>query len=153
MRKDFDYIKAKVASTLPFTKYFQSGTLGSGLAILSRFPILSSSYIKFTLAGRPLKVLQGDFYVGKGCGSVCIDHPEIGLMDIYTTHVSIFCSLFTISQTTAYAWVLVTSRVRRRWRLRGSKNHRMLADCKQCKSFSGSGQTCHLGKFKYAWFE
>ncbi|KAG2207380.1 hypothetical protein INT47_006855 [Mucor saturninus] len=82
MRKDFDYIKAKVGSKLPFTKYFQSGTLGSGLAILSRFPILSSSYLKFTLAGRPLKVLQGDFYVGKGCGSVCIDHPEIGLMDL-----------------------------------------------------------------------
>lgn len=67
-----------------------SGTLGSGLAILSRFPILSSSYLKFTLAGRPLKVLQGDFYVGKGCGSICIDHPDIGLMDIYTTHASIF---------------------------------------------------------------
>ncbi|CEP15902.1 hypothetical protein [Parasitella parasitica] len=63
------------------------GTLGSGLVILSRFPILSSSYLKFTLAGKPLKVFQGDFYVGKGCGSVCIDHPEIGLMDVYTTHL------------------------------------------------------------------
>lgn len=64
-----------------------SGTLGSGLAILSRFPILSSSYLKFTLAGKPLKVFQGDYYVGKGCGSVCIDHPEVGLIDVYTTHV------------------------------------------------------------------
>lgn len=34
-----------------------------------------------------MKVFQGDFYVGKGCGSVCIDQPEIGLIDIYTTHV------------------------------------------------------------------
>lgn len=63
--------------------------MGSGLAILSRFPILSSTYLKFTLAGRPLKILQGDFYVGKGCGSVCVDHPDIGLVDIYTTHVNI----------------------------------------------------------------
>ncbi|KAG2230775.1 hypothetical protein INT48_001677 [Thamnidium elegans] len=80
MRDDFEYMKAKVATKLPFTKYFSSGTLGSGLAILSRFPILSSTYLKFTLAGRPLKILQGDFYVGKGCGSVCVDHPEIGLL-------------------------------------------------------------------------
>ena len=72
---------------LVFTHYYRSGTLGSGLAILSRFPILSSFYLKFTLAGKPLKVFQGDFYVGKGCGSVCIDQPEIGLIDIYTTHV------------------------------------------------------------------
>lgn len=73
--------------TLVCTYYNRSGTLGSGLAILSRFPILSSFYLKFTLAGKPLKVFQGDFYVGKGCGCVCIDQPEIGLIDVYTTHV------------------------------------------------------------------
>ncbi|KAK4514462.1 uncharacterized protein ATC70_002058 [Mucor velutinosus] len=86
MWEDFDYIKERARDVLPYTKYFHSGTLGSGLAILSRFPILSSSYLKFTLAGKPLKVFQGDFYVGKGCGSVCIDHPEVGLIDVYTTH-------------------------------------------------------------------
>ncbi|OAC99274.1 hypothetical protein MUCCIDRAFT_148779, partial [Mucor lusitanicus CBS 277.49] len=88
MWEDFDYIKEQTRDVLPYTKYFHSGTLGSGLAILSRFPILSSSYLKFTLAGKPLKVFQGDFYVGKGCGSVCIDHPQVGLIDVYTTHVT-----------------------------------------------------------------
>jgi hypothetical protein len=68
-----------------------SGTLGSGLVLMSRFPILSSAYLKFTLAGRPLKIFQGDYYVGKGCGSVCIDHPDIGLVDVFTTHVNKFC--------------------------------------------------------------
>ncbi|CAO3652756.1 unnamed protein product [Mucor fragilis] len=87
MWEDFDYIKEQTRDVLPYTKYFHSGTLGSGLAILSRFPILSSSYLKFTLAGKPLKVFQGDYYVGKGCGSVCIDHPEVGLIDVYTTHL------------------------------------------------------------------
>ncbi|KAI9472404.1 MAG: Endonuclease/exonuclease/phosphatase [Benjaminiella poitrasii] len=87
MWEDFDYLKEKIEHQLPFTKYFHSGTLGSGLVLLSRFPILSSSYLKFTLSGRPLKILQGDFYVGKGCGSVCIEHPDIGLIDVYTTHL------------------------------------------------------------------
>lgn len=58
---------------------------------MSRFPILSSAYLKFTLAGKPLKIFQGDYYVGKGCGSVCIDHPHIGLVDVFTTHVSFIC--------------------------------------------------------------
>lgn len=63
--------------------------MGSGLAILSKFPIIEQSYFRYALSGRPLKVFHGDFYVGKGCGSVCINHPEVGLIDVYTTHVSL----------------------------------------------------------------
>lgn len=66
-----------------------SGALGSGLAILSRYPIVSTSYFRYTLAGRPLKVFHGDFYVGKGCASACIDHPDAGLIEVFTTHVSL----------------------------------------------------------------
>ncbi|KAI7900348.1 Endonuclease/exonuclease/phosphatase [Cokeromyces recurvatus] len=87
MWEDFDYIKEKVKHKLPFTKYFYSGTLGSGLVLLSRFQILSSSYIHFTLSGRPLQIFQGDFYVGKGCGCICINHPNVGFIDVYTTHL------------------------------------------------------------------
>ncbi|OBZ87048.1 Inositol phosphosphingolipids phospholipase C [Choanephora cucurbitarum] len=87
MPSDVELIQQKTQSTLPFAKHFYSGALGSGLVILSRFPILSSSYLQFSLAGRPFKIFQGDFYVGKGLGSVCIDHPDIGLVDVYTTHL------------------------------------------------------------------
>lgn len=41
------------------------------------------------MAGRPLMILEGDYYVGKACGSVTIDHPDIGLIDVFTSHVSI----------------------------------------------------------------
>ncbi|KAG0762974.1 hypothetical protein G6F62_002354 [Rhizopus arrhizus] len=87
MWKDYIYIKETLESKLPFAIYFHSGTLGSGLVMFSRYPILSSNYIKFTLAGKPLKVFEGDFYVGKGCGSICIDVPNTGLIDVYTTHL------------------------------------------------------------------
>ncbi|RCI02216.1 phospholipase C type enzyme, partial [Rhizopus stolonifer] len=86
MWSDFDTIKETTESVLPYSRYFYSGTLGSGLVLLSRFPIVCSNYVQFTLAGRPLKIFQGDFYVGKGFGSVCVDHPDIGLIDVYTTH-------------------------------------------------------------------
>ncbi|KAI8885180.1 DNase I-like protein [Backusella circina FSU 941] len=87
MRTDYEQLKTILSEKLPYSCYFQSGTLGSGLALFSKFPIRSSTYLAFTLAGRPLKVLEGDYYVGKGCGSVCIEHPTLGAMDVYTTHL------------------------------------------------------------------
>ncbi|KAI8366810.1 Endonuclease/exonuclease/phosphatase [Radiomyces spectabilis] len=85
--QDYEYIKSRVADNLPYSKYFYSGALGSGLAIFSRYPIISSSYLRYSLAGRPLKIFHGDFYVGKGCGSACIEHPTIGILEVFTTHL------------------------------------------------------------------
>ncbi|CAO3681168.1 unnamed protein product [Umbelopsis ramanniana] len=87
MWSDFEYLKRVAANKYPSIEFFYSGALGSGLAILSKFPIIEQSYFRYALSGRPLKVFHGDFYVGKGCGSVCINHPEAGLIDIYTTHL------------------------------------------------------------------
>ncbi|KAI8984390.1 Endonuclease/exonuclease/phosphatase [Mycotypha africana] len=87
MLEDVEYIKEKTKNNLPFAHHFRSGTLGSGLILLSKFPVLSSSYLKFSLAGRPLKVFQGDYFVGKGCAGITVDHPDIGLIDVYTTHL------------------------------------------------------------------
>ncbi|KAI9246736.1 Endonuclease/exonuclease/phosphatase [Phascolomyces articulosus] len=87
MWEDFDYLKQQTRATLPYAKCFYSGALGSGLAILSKYPIVSTSYFRYSLAGRPLKVFHGDFYVGKGCGSACIEHPDIGVLEIFTTHL------------------------------------------------------------------
>ncbi|KAI9013849.1 Endonuclease/exonuclease/phosphatase [Phycomyces nitens] len=87
MLEDFEYLKTKVKHVLPFANYYYSGALGSGLAILSRFPIVSTSYFRYTLAGRPLKIFHGDYYVGKGCASACINHPDIGIIEVFTTHL------------------------------------------------------------------
>ncbi|CEG63641.1 hypothetical protein RMATCC62417_00755 [Rhizopus microsporus] len=87
MLQDYEYIKQTVSPKIKYAEYFYSGALGSGLAIFSRYPILSSNFTRFTLAGRPLRVLEGDYYVGKGCASVCVRVPEIGLVDVYTTHL------------------------------------------------------------------
>ncbi|KAL0137396.1 Endonuclease/exonuclease/phosphatase [Mucor lusitanicus] len=87
VQKDFEYIQQAVEQTLPYTTYFYSGALGSGLAILSRFPILSTAYHRYALNGKPLKFWHGDYYVGKGVGSALVDHPTIGLLEIFNTHL------------------------------------------------------------------
>ncbi|KAI7863933.1 Endonuclease/exonuclease/phosphatase [Spinellus fusiger] len=87
VKEDFQCIKSRLSSRLPFAKYFFSGALGSGLAIFSRFPILESSYVCYTLAGHPLMLWHGDYYVGKGCGSVTIEHPKAGVLQVFNTHL------------------------------------------------------------------
>ncbi|KAI8879765.1 DNase I-like protein [Backusella circina FSU 941] len=84
---DFEYIKEAVQHKLPYFKYFYSGALGSGLVILSRLPIIASSFHRFGLNGRPLMILHGDYYVGKGVGSALIDHPTLGLLEVFNTHL------------------------------------------------------------------
>lgn len=61
--------------------------LGSGLVIITKFPIIATNYHRFALNGYPLKLLHGDYYVGKGVGSVLVDHPKLGLLQIFNTHL------------------------------------------------------------------
>lgn len=65
-----------------------SGALGSGLAILSKFPVISAQALPYSLSGLPLAVIAGDFFVNKAAGSVVVLHPELGEVEIWNTHVS-----------------------------------------------------------------
>ncbi|KAG8732193.1 phospholipase C type enzyme [Ceratobasidium sp. 423] len=87
VQADYDYIKSKVAHKLPYSKYFLSGALGAGLAIFSRFPIQSTSLHPYSLCGSPLDVAGGDWFVGKAVVSAIIDHPLLGEVEIFNTHL------------------------------------------------------------------
>jgi len=65
-----------------------SGALGSGLAIFSRFPIISTHTLPYALSGLPLHVIAGDFFVNKAAGSCVLLHPELGEVEVWSTHVS-----------------------------------------------------------------
>lgn len=66
---------------------FFSGVFGSGLTVFSKFPIISSSFYPFILNGKPLQVFHGDYYVGKGVGTVRLNHPQLGYLDVFNTHL------------------------------------------------------------------
>ncbi|OAV99374.1 hypothetical protein PTTG_04558 [Puccinia triticina 1-1 BBBD Race 1] len=70
-----------------YSKWFHSAALGSGLAILSRFPIVSSHFHPYLLNGHPLHFIQGDFFVGKSVGSCLLDVPSVGEVEVFTTHL------------------------------------------------------------------
>jgi len=44
----------------------------------------------YSLNGTPLDVAGGDWFVGKSAASVLIEHPVLGQVEVYNTHVSIF---------------------------------------------------------------
>jgi endonuclease/exonuclease/phosphatase family metal-dependent hydrolase len=69
----------------PYSHYFASGLVGSGLMIISRYPIVDASYYRFRLTGRPERLLEADFYAGKGIGYVRLQTP-VGQLDVYDTH-------------------------------------------------------------------
>ena len=64
-----------------------SGALGAGLAIFTRFPIVTTSVNPYSLNGSPIDVAAGDWFVGKAAASVTILHPVLGLVQIFNTHV------------------------------------------------------------------
>jgi sphingomyelin phosphodiesterase 2 len=84
---DYLYIQSKIRYLLPYSHFYFAGFLGSGLAIFSRWPILSTSMYPFGLNGRPIAIWRGDWYAGKGVGTALIRHPSGTLMEVFNTHV------------------------------------------------------------------
>lgn len=65
-----------------------SGALGSGLAIFTRYPLISAMALPYSLSGTPQKFVDGDFFVNKAAANVVILHPLLGEVEIWNTHVS-----------------------------------------------------------------
>jgi endonuclease/exonuclease/phosphatase family metal-dependent hydrolase len=74
-------------SRLKYWEYFPSGAMGSGLMIISAFPLQETDFHKYSENGKWYKPWQGDWYAGKGAAHARIKLPEdIGHIDFYNTH-------------------------------------------------------------------
>lgn len=73
------------ANELKFSHRFLSGMMGSGLVILSRYPIIEFSFQCYNATGKFYKFWHGDSYGGKGIAHCVISSP-FGLIDVYCTH-------------------------------------------------------------------
>jgi len=62
------------------------GQYGTGLFVLSRYPIIDSEYLRFPVNGKPYKIWHGDYYGAKGCG-LCRVLTPVGLVDVFVTHL------------------------------------------------------------------
>ncbi|XP_038073665.1 putative neutral sphingomyelinase isoform X2 [Patiria miniata] len=85
MEKDYQSICDKAKDVLPYHHYFHSGFLGSGMCILSKWPIVDTLYHSYSLNGYAYRILQGDWFGGKGVG-LCVIELEDFTVNVYTTH-------------------------------------------------------------------
>ena len=68
-----------------YQHHFASGVIGSGLLTLSRYPIVDSAFHRFRLGGKPERLMQGDYYAGKGIGMVRLETPQ-GALAVFNCH-------------------------------------------------------------------
>lgn len=70
---------------------YPSGTVGSGLWTLSRFPIREAFFRRYSKNGAMLDTAGGDWWAGKGVGLARLEVAPGELLDIYNTHM--ICNL------------------------------------------------------------
>jgi len=56
----------------------------------------------YSLTGEPTDVFGGDWFVGKGAGSVIITHPVLGQVQLFVTHVSLLTYLLSYGIDSAH---------------------------------------------------
>ncbi|XP_025912394.1 sphingomyelin phosphodiesterase 2 isoform X1 [Apteryx rowi] len=83
---DYSVLKETLGSCYPFSHYFRSGVIGSGLCVFSRFPILDTFLYQYSLNGYPYMLQHGDWFCGKSVGLVVIKISGI-VFNIYVTHL------------------------------------------------------------------
>ncbi|KAM6108205.1 LOW QUALITY PROTEIN: sphingomyelin phosphodiesterase 2 [Pterocles gutturalis] len=83
--QDYSNLKAKLGGCYPFSHYFRSGVIGSGLCVFSRFPILDTLLYQYSLNGYPYMLQHGDWFCGKSVGLVIIISGIV--FNVYVTHL------------------------------------------------------------------
>jgi len=73
-------------SRLHYSCYFRSGLVGSGLFVLSAYPIVEQWFYRFTSKGIWWKLWHGDFWGGKGIALTRIQIIDGIFVDFYNAH-------------------------------------------------------------------
>ncbi|KAK6626403.1 hypothetical protein RUM43_006714 [Polyplax serrata] len=85
-KKDYLFISKKCYTQLPYSHYFNSFIYGSGLCILSKYPITDVYFHQWAINGYPHKILQGDWFAGKGLAFSKIVMNDF-IIHIYNAHL------------------------------------------------------------------
>ncbi|KAM3968047.1 neutral sphingomyelinase [Aphomia sociella] len=84
--KDYLFFKDSLSTVLPYSHYFYSGVLGSGLCVFSKWMIQDVFFHQWPLNGYIHKIHHGDWFGGKGVG-LCRVRCNDKLINIYCTHL------------------------------------------------------------------
>ncbi|XP_026478520.1 putative neutral sphingomyelinase [Ctenocephalides felis] len=86
-QSDFELIQQKTAQVLPYAHYFYSGVAGSGVCILSAFPIIDAFFHQWSINGYIHRIQHGDWFGGKGVGLCKIRTNDGTIINIYSAHL------------------------------------------------------------------
>ena len=88
-QSDYEKLTTKLLAGYPFSHYWHSGMVGSGVCIFSKCPILETFQFRFGLNGYAHKPLHGDWFAGKcvGLAKVLVgDGHDSVSANVYATH-------------------------------------------------------------------
>ncbi|XP_058859870.1 sphingomyelin phosphodiesterase 2-like isoform X2 [Acipenser ruthenus] len=83
---DYLFLKKTLAHSHPYTHYFKSGVIGSGLAVFSKHKILDTFLYRYSINGYPYMAHHGDWFGGKAVGMVILDICDL-TVHAYVTHL------------------------------------------------------------------
>ncbi|XP_059061918.1 putative neutral sphingomyelinase [Achroia grisella] len=83
---DYLIFKKTLKTVLPYSHYFYSGVMGSGLCVFSKWLIQDVFFHQWPLNGYIHKIQHGDWFGGKGVG-LCRVRCNDKLINIYCTHL------------------------------------------------------------------
>ncbi len=72
---------------LEHARYFASGLVGSGLLLVSRFPMESEGFIRYASNGYPHALTHGDWWAGKGLSLSVVRLPNGTRLYLADTHL------------------------------------------------------------------
>ena len=79
--------RLREGSRLAYHQYYPSGVVGSGLLILSAYPIVGHGFFKFSESNPFYRIKEGDWWAGKGIALARVELEDGGvLLDFYDTH-------------------------------------------------------------------
>lgn len=88
MSEDYEFLKNKLKLKYPFSTYFYSGAVGSGLALYSKIPIEEVFYQRYSVGGRPEDIFKGDWFAGKGMGVAKLRTETGRAFTVINTHMA-----------------------------------------------------------------
>ncbi|CAJ0574432.1 unnamed protein product, partial [Mesorhabditis spiculigera] len=85
---EYDYLDLaeRTQTVFPYSHYFHSGFTGSGVAVISKHPIVSTLMYRYSLNGFAHHIHRGDWFGGKVVGMVELEIGELRV-NFYTTHL------------------------------------------------------------------
>ncbi|GAB6032155.1 hypothetical protein CHUAL_010807 [Chamberlinius hualienensis] len=93
-KSDYECIVNQTRDVLPYSHYFYSGVIGSGLCVFSKVPIVDVLFLPFSLNGYPHMIAHGDWFSGKGVGMCRVTYEGLEF-NIFTAHLHAEYSLKT----------------------------------------------------------